>query len=126
WHGASWTFVVWGALHGGLLILHRGFRAWCVQRPTLERLLATWPGWGMRVAVTFAAVTAGWVFFRATTFATAGHIFARLVQPVAEAKGPPLQGFSLWVLLVVLFAAHVAAASGLWRRISVRVPAPVL
>ncbi len=126
WHGASWTFVVWGALHGGLLILHRGFRAWCTQRPAVERLLATSAGWSVRVALTFAAVTAGWVFFRATTFATAGHVFARLVQPLAGAKGPPLQGLSLWVLLAVLLAAHAVTARGLWRRLSVRLPAPVL
>ena len=31
WHGASWTFVVWGMLHGGMLILHRLFRSFCEQ-----------------------------------------------------------------------------------------------
>jgi alginate O-acetyltransferase complex protein AlgI len=118
--------VAWGALHGGLLILHRGFRGWCSQRPAVERLLSTRAGWCLRVALTFAAVAAGWVFFRATTFTAAGQVFARLVQPLATAKGPPLQGLSLWVLLTVLAIAHAVAARGLWRRLSVRLPAPVL
>ena len=50
WHGASWTFVAWGALHGALLVGHRAFRGWCEQRPRLERsleaplgTLARWP-----------------------------------------------------------------------------------
>lgn len=126
WHGASWTFVAWGALHGGLLILHRNFRSWACQRPNIERVLGTRAGWCLRVALTFAVVTAGWVFFRATTFAAAGQVFGRLVQPLATAKGPPLQGLSLWVLLAVLIVAHAVTARGLWRRLSVHLPAPVL
>ncbi|MFO0809675.1 MAG: MBOAT family protein [Gemmataceae bacterium] len=126
WHGASWNFVVWGALHGLLLIVHRSFRSWCEGRLEVSRLLETSAGWSLRVATTFAVVTAGWVFFRATTFTAAGHIFARLVQPIPGLKGPPLQGLSLWVLLIVLLVAHAAVASGIWRRISMRAPAPAL
>jgi len=33
---ASWTFVVWGLLHGGLLIAHRGVQAVCARRPALD------------------------------------------------------------------------------------------
>jgi len=71
WHGASWTFVIWGALHGlyivGETILHR--------RETSFRLPAA-----LKIAVTFALVLFAWIFFRANTFSDAlyvvGHLFA--------------------------------------------------
>lgn len=69
WHGAAWTFVAWGLLHGALL----GVGAWW---------RAKGPGplrHGLAVALTFAAVTAGWVLFRAPDFARAGELFAGLV-----------------------------------------------
>lgn len=75
WHGAGWTFVVWGALHGVYLVVNHGFGA-----------LREWRGWSpwtsTRVggfsarALTFLAVVVGWVFFRATTVDGAGRIVA--------------------------------------------------
>ena len=59
WHGANWTFVVWGAYHGVLLIAHR------FSENSWERL----PGL-FRRAATFALVVIGWVIFRAPDMAT--------------------------------------------------------
>ena len=56
WHGAAWTFVAWGALHGGALIC---LRAWARTRFHLPRVF----GW----AITFLFVAVSWVFFRATS-----------------------------------------------------------
>jgi len=72
WHGAGWTFIVWGGLHGIYLIINHGFRALCSR-------------WGWRgrfgragqlaaAAMTFLSVVIAWVFFRADSFATAGVI----------------------------------------------------
>ncbi len=68
WHGASWTFVVWGALHGGYLMLHLGFRAACgeARHRRLQRSLA-WRGFAW--ILTMLAVVMAWVVFRAETFA---------------------------------------------------------
>jgi len=67
WHGAAWTFVAWGLLHGILLVI--------------ERLTATWrailPLFFQR-ALTFLLVTFGWVFFRAESFSDAFHYFDAL------------------------------------------------
>jgi alginate O-acetyltransferase complex protein AlgI len=74
WHGAAWTFVVWGGLHGAYLVIERG----------LQRLCGDWPLWRMlpaRVAlalVTYGAVLFAWVFFRAQSFADAGYIAGRM------------------------------------------------
>ena len=67
WHGASWTFVVWGAIHGALLV---GERLLMLVVP--ERYKN--PGFISRCMIrigTFAAVTIVWVFFRSTTFSAA-------------------------------------------------------
>jgi alginate O-acetyltransferase complex protein AlgI len=68
WHGASWTFVVWGLYHGAFLVLERvGF----------ARLLERVPG-GVRHAYVILLVMIGWVFFRAETLDQAGGYLAAL------------------------------------------------
>lgn len=66
WHGASWSFVLWGALHGAYLMVNHGFRALCgdalSQRLQRSRAFAVL-GW----ALTMLCVVVAWVFFRATT-----------------------------------------------------------
>ncbi len=88
WHGAAWTFVAWGGLHGGLLVVHRAWSriGW---RPLVRaRQTAAWR-WTARLLL-FHAVCAGWVFFRASTFETAFDVFGRLRTPGAAtlATGP--------------------------------------
>jgi alginate O-acetyltransferase complex protein AlgI len=56
WHGASWNFVLWGALHGGLLAFERAFG----KRPLYWALPTP-----LRVGLTFVLVLFTWVFFRA-------------------------------------------------------------
>lgn len=66
WHGAAWTFVVWGGLHGAMLAGHRFLskgRDRFDDPPRLRQLPA--------ILLTFAAVTATWVFFRAASIGDA-------------------------------------------------------
>jgi alginate O-acetyltransferase complex protein AlgI len=81
WHGANWTFLVWGALHGAFLIINHGWRA-----------LRSRLGWtrdfglpGLLVArtLTLIVVMAAWVFFRAPSLQAAGEI----LQSAAGAHG---------------------------------------
>ncbi len=67
WHGASWNFLIWGALHGGYLVIERlGFGK------NLQRL---WPP--LQYAYTLLLVIIAWVFFRAETLAqSAGYLKA--------------------------------------------------
>ncbi len=71
WHGAAWTFVGWGALHGCYLLINHAWRA--------RGLRAIVPGsrYAARVA-TFIAVVIAWVLFRADTIRTAGRIIAAM------------------------------------------------
>jgi len=68
WHGAGWTFIIWGGLHGLYLMINHGWR-------NLKQTM----GWGdggkllniVAGTLTFLAVVVGWVFFRAENFASA-------------------------------------------------------
>jgi D-alanyl-lipoteichoic acid acyltransferase DltB (MBOAT superfamily) len=79
WHGASWTFVIWGALHGvGLAIV----RLWQTVRPGAKE-----PGWIGRcfgIFLTFHFVTFAWIFFRSPDLDTAISILSRLASLTAS------------------------------------------
>ncbi len=67
WHGAGWTFVIWGALHGLYLVINH---AWHQVRKVLGHDLkhSTLPGRFAGMTLTFLVVVIGWVFFRAENF----------------------------------------------------------
>jgi D-alanyl-lipoteichoic acid acyltransferase DltB (MBOAT superfamily) len=62
WHGAGWTFIIWGAMHGVYLCINHAWRAFCKNRKNVlsENFRTLLYG-----AITFLAVTVSWVFFRA-------------------------------------------------------------
>lgn len=113
WHGAAWTFVAWGVLHGTGLVLERAFtrmaRVELWLNPTTRRVL----GWVWVMAI----VLAGWVFFRSTSLANALVVFRSLGEfgPVSYGTLKMLGlasvellmlGVSLLILFVVDF--HLA------------------
>ena len=125
WHGASWTFVIWGALHGGLLIGHRAFRSLAERLPWLTRALESVPGQMLCVALTFLCVSLTWIFFRATTFKLAVKMVKALVVPTAGLEAPlPLQVFWLPVAAVVL--CHLLSRHRFWDKVMAGLPEPVL
>ena len=83
WHGAAWTFVLWGTLHGGYLAIGRSARAQReagrlpAPRETPARI------WLQR-AITFHLVCLGWVLFRSDSVATAWTLLGRLVNGWSE------------------------------------------
>jgi alginate O-acetyltransferase complex protein AlgI len=78
WHGASWTFVIWGGYHGLLLAAHRKAGArW-------DALPRAWRQSGM-----FVAAIIGWVFFRATDLQMAGHLLTQMFTPTPGALDLP-------------------------------------
>ncbi len=79
WHGAAWTFVLWGALHGAGLIAHRVWAA--STSSTLQRLRASGPWRIISVVATFHFVCFGWVLFRSTSASAAVELFEAMVQP---------------------------------------------
>jgi D-alanyl-lipoteichoic acid acyltransferase DltB (MBOAT superfamily) len=84
WHGANWTFVVWGGVHGLMLGVNHAWRALAVSRSiALKR-----PAAGtIATLITFLAVTLAWVPFRADTLADAGTMFTHLWPTTADPQG---------------------------------------
>ena len=75
WHGAAWTFVIWGAFHGALLAGER----WLGERRTVA--VEDTPGRrAMRRLATFHLVCLGWVLFRADSMARVGEILGRFFE----------------------------------------------
>lgn len=103
WHGANWTFVVWGGLHGLYLIVHK------MLAKAYDRLGMT-EGTGIRGALslagmplTFLLVLITWVFFRATGFTDAWTMLTAMAA-VAETLKSPLQ-FRAYEIGIVLAGA---------------------
>ncbi len=70
WHGAAWTFVVWGLLHGFYLVIEHALRAFFGDKAWTDSLAAKL----LLGLVTYAAVCVAWVFFRASDFAVATRL----------------------------------------------------
>jgi D-alanyl-lipoteichoic acid acyltransferase DltB (MBOAT superfamily) len=118
WHGAAWTFVIWGGLHGAVLCVER---AW-VRSPLTKGLEL--PHWA-RVALTFQVVVLGWIFFRAASFGDAMAYLRGIVVPTSAVV-------TVTPLVVALILAGLAIHALRWegmQRAAERLrtlPAPVL
>ncbi len=90
WHGAQWTFVLWGVYHGVFLIFDRIF---------LTRI-TSFIGKPIRILITFIIIVVGWVFFRAedaqSAFLLAGRMF--LLTPPSFAFPPSLKFYAVLVV----------------------------
>jgi len=112
WHGANWTFIVWGALHGSYLVLGR---IWNFQRERFGWPAAQHAGWLRRSVATiyvFHLVLIAWVFFRAPNLGSALTIVRRMLVPTGQVFWDPILiqcGFGLVVVL---------ACDALTRRLS--------
>ena len=83
WHGAAWTFVIWGALHGIYLCINH---VWVNHGPAIaprfNRLADT-----AAFTLTFLAVVVAWVFFRADSTASALFVLSKMADPAQIAFG---------------------------------------
>ena len=79
WHGANWTFIIWGLLHGFFIMASRLLHkpaSWIIKTIHLDKtptLLKT-----IQVLITFTLVSFGWIFFRAENLSDATHIVTHL------------------------------------------------
>jgi D-alanyl-lipoteichoic acid acyltransferase DltB (MBOAT superfamily) len=93
WHGAGWTFVAWGAIHGTALVAERWWRerpGFVEHRPTTLR--RAWHRFA-----TFQVVCVAWIFFRADSFSDAWELIVRLFT----AWGEPSPLVTLGVLAAI-------------------------
>ncbi len=98
WHGASWTFIIWGAYHGFWMV---------VERMGLIRLTAKVPDW-IKIIFSFLVVTIGWVLFRIETLPDAIHYLNRLVDfsPAIFIQTNTLVWFTFILALFLSFSGY--------------------
>jgi len=106
WHGAAWTFVIWGAYHGLLLVIHRLIEPFLKAKIVFNRLFSEKAWWLIRVVFCFHLVCFGWVIFRAESMAQV-FAMAKIVatQPFTFNSETLMAGkrllFGLWPLVLV-------------------------
>lgn len=106
WHGAAWTFVLWGFLHGSYLVLHRLLldlytRAGILAGSVQARVLS-WLGWPL----TLMLVWITWVVFRAPDFPTAWTMVAAMLGFSAASNPPEVRSYVqilVWTSLLFTF-----------------------
>lgn len=94
WHGAAWTFMVWGGLHGLFLCINHAWEKTQQDKASISPALA--------VVLTFLATAFAWVFFRAETFTAAFAVITSLAGQTtgAESVLPAATVFSLPLLFI--------------------------
>jgi alginate O-acetyltransferase complex protein AlgI len=114
WHGAAWTFIVWGALHGVYLIAELRLRPALARLP--KALTTGVPGQAIGRAVLLAFVLLTWVFFRANSLDDAWTVLSRLGDMTGDASGvltsrglPRLELFVLAGAVATLLAVDLSA-----------------
>jgi D-alanyl-lipoteichoic acid acyltransferase DltB (MBOAT superfamily) len=76
WHGASWRFIIWGALHGAALAFHKMYREWQDEYGSIPvGKIAIW----FNVFLTFHFVCFCWIFFRAPSMNAAGEMMIQIL-----------------------------------------------
>ena len=103
WHGAAWTFVVWGGIHGGFLSLEHWRRERRQELGLPELPDTPWRRTGQRF-IAFQIVCFAWVFFRAESFSNAWEVLGRLL---------PWNWFATSPDAVVTFGVLLAIAIGI-------------
>lgn len=123
WHGASWTFVVWGGLHGCYLIAERKCSDW-FGSPAWVR---TWAGQVFLAMITWFLINLTWVFFRAADFASAGNIVASTLNFNGGGAQvlPTLEMIQVAVVVFLLLVAHGTMRNTRLEDVLERMPGPV-
>ncbi len=106
WHGANWTFILWGAMHGLVMVTEKITHVSSLKIPRF-----------VRVAVTFLFVTFAWSLFRANSVKEAGMLWAQLFrggagpiyQPLTEAFEELIEVKILFILSSRLGPASLSA-----------------
>ncbi|SHK77027.1 MBOAT family O-acyltransferase [Desulforamulus aeronauticus] len=128
WHGAAWTFVAWGLLHGALLVGHKLYLD--IKKRLLPQSLGESLGYRLLcVAVFFHIICITWVFFRAGSLTLAVAMTKSMLNPATLGQ---LSGFTMYFGLVLgLYLLHLiehfcrkneGKLADLWHRV---VPAPL-
>jgi len=111
WHGAAWTFVAWGALHGAYLCINHAWNRFGPGVAPRYRKPADIAG----LILTFLAVVAAWVVFRADSLSSAIFVLSRMADPINIVFGRLEIAQSLFIAIyaaIVWFAPNTQTIMG--------------
>ena len=111
WHGAAWTFIVWGAYHGLLLIIYRLFKPLVVKMPQIKNLLIQRLWAGLRIVFFFNLVCLGWLFFRADSLTQAFSMLGSLFCNFQFS----LSSLTVSILVKTLFFTAILLVVNIWQ-----------
>jgi len=121
WHGAAWTFVIWGALHGCYLVIER------LLKNKIRIKITAFNGLVLAL-LTYMLVNFTWVFFRAREFSTAKNMISSMLFMNPEGE-KLLHGFEIlkvFVLISILFICHWIMRNTSMKAVSQKVSPIVL
>jgi len=121
WHGAAWTFIVWGGLHGIYLILER------LQRQYLPFKITAWNGMFLAF-VTFTCINITWVFFRAREFDTAWNMIQSMfyLNPDGTKILQTFDIIKVLTLITILFVTHWFMRNSSVKEVSEKISPTIL
>jgi alginate O-acetyltransferase complex protein AlgI len=111
WHGAAWTFVAWGALHGVYLCINH---AWANYGPAIAPRFER-PASIVAFILTFLSVVIAWVFFRADSMASALYVLSKMADPTEITLGRAEMAYSVFIMIyaaIAWFAPNTQAIMG--------------
>ena len=100
WHGAAWTFVAWGALHGVYLCINH---AWNNYGPAVAPRFARLANLAAFI-LTFLSVVVAWVFFRADSLPSALYVLSKMTDPTQIAFGRAEMAYALFIMVYAAIA----------------------
>jgi len=112
WHGAAWTFVLWGAYQGALLIAYRLLAPWLKLIPEFKSKFFEKIWFIVRVVFFFQLICLGWLFFRARSMTQVFEMLKSIFLNFELIHGLGLKtvslqlAFYLWLLLIVQFLQY--------------------
>ncbi len=113
WHGANWTFIIWGGIHGAFQIIEKAF-GW--NKKESKGIVKA-----LRILITFAVITVAWVVFRSPSIGDAvgmiGRYFTSAGRFIADSSGSQLVYCFMALLPLILYELLVEFKPGVYERL---------
>ncbi|MDE6612123.1 MAG: MBOAT family protein, partial [Muribaculaceae bacterium] len=125
WHGASWMYIIWGAYHGALLVIHKSLRSiWRLPESVKGRPEIR----AFNMAVTFALVVAGFTLFRASSLDTVATMASQIASDFHMSVAPQfVEGYMMIVVAMgVVLIAHLTPRQWTLRAGNAYIAMPLL
>lgn len=105
WHGASWMYLIWGALHGALLIGHKTIKSLLPSRSTSSN---SWWRRGFNIFITFNIITLTFVFFRADSLSVVRDMWTQVAHNFHISVAPQfIEGYlAIVIVMIGAYAMH--------------------